>query len=134
MQMGIPAFNIASSVILIMAQRLARRLCVYCKVEADLPGDALLQAGFKPDELADLNIFRAVGCDKCVQGYKGRIGVYQVMPITEALTRLILEGGHAMQIAARAKAEGIHDLRESGLNKVRTGMTSLEEIDRVTKD
>ena len=133
-QMGIPAFNIASSVILIMAQRLARRLCEHCKKEEDLPEDILEGAGFKKEELGSLKIFGPTGCDNCVNGYKGRVGIYQVMPISEAMTKLIFEGGDAQKLAQQARDEGVNDLRESGLNKVRTGMTSLEEIDRVTKD
>jgi type IV pilus assembly protein PilB len=133
-QMGVPAYNIASSVLLIMAQRLARRLCEHCKKEAHLPKDLLLKIGFKEAELADLVIYEATGCDQCVNGYKGRVGIYQVMPITETINRIILEGGNALQLTEQAKAEGVNDLRESGLNKVRLGITSLEEIDRVTRE
>lgn len=136
MQMGIPSFNIASSVLLIMAQRLARRLCENCKKEEKLPEEVLLNAGFKASELHELTLYGAhhEGCDKCVKGYKGRVGIYQVMPVTESINRIILEGGNALQLAAQAQAEGVNDLRASGLNKVRAGITSLEEIDRVTKD
>ncbi|MCI0653733.1 MAG: type IV-A pilus assembly ATPase PilB [Methylococcaceae bacterium] len=133
-QMGVPAYNIASSVLLIMAQRLARRLCEHCKKEAHLPKDLLLQTGFKEAELGQLVIYEPVGCDHCVNGYKGRVGIYQVMPITEKINRIILEGGNALQLTEQAKAEGVNDLRESGLNKVRLGITSLEEIDRVTRE
>lgn len=135
-QMGIEPFNISSSVLLILAQRLARRLCEYCKREADLPPDLLLKAGFREDELSDLVVFTAnpEGCDHCTKGYKGRVGIYQVMPITESINRLILEGGNTMEIAEQARQDGINDLRESGLNKVRQGLTSLEEIDRVTQE
>ncbi|MBN2702391.1 MAG: type IV-A pilus assembly ATPase PilB [Methylothermaceae bacterium] len=135
-QMGIPPFNIASSVVLIMAQRLARRLCEYCKREAELPPELLLKSGFKEDELDQLNLFTAdpEGCEHCTKGYKGRVGIYQVMPVTESINRIILENGNAMQIAEQARKEGINDLRESGLNKVREGITSIEEIDRVTRD
>ncbi|MGR9073163.1 MAG: type IV-A pilus assembly ATPase PilB [Gammaproteobacteria bacterium] len=133
-QMGIPPFNIVSSVILIMAQRLARRLCEHCKKEVDLPDNILLTAGFKKEELADIKIYSPVGCDKCVDGYKGRVGIFQVMPVSEDMRRLILNGGDTMQLADQAKKENINDLRESGLNKVRLGVTSLEEIDRVTRD
>ncbi|MGR9099283.1 MAG: type IV-A pilus assembly ATPase PilB, partial [Gammaproteobacteria bacterium] len=133
-QMGIPPFNIVSSVILIMAQRLARRLCEHCKKEADFPDNILLSAGFKKEELADIKIYSPVGCDKCVDGYKGRVGIFQVMPVSEDMRRLILNGGDTMQLADQAKKENINDLRESGLNKVRLGVTSLEEIDRVTRD
>lgn len=135
-QMGIPPFNISSSVILILAQRLARRLCEYCKREEQLPTDLLLKAGFVEDELEDLVLFTANpdGCEHCTKGYKGRVGIYQVMPISESINRLILEGGNALQLAEQAKKEGINDLRASGLNKVRQGITSIEEIDRVTRE
>lgn len=134
MQMGVPAFNIASSVLLIMAQRLARRLCEHCKKEENLPPEVLLQAGFREEELSNVTVFGPVGCDKCVKGYKGRVGVYQVMPISESINRIILEGGNVLQLNEQAKREGVADLRESGLRKVKAGITSLEEIDRVTRD
>lgn len=133
-QMGIPPYNIAASVILIMAQRLARRLCEHCKKEIDLPDNVLISAGFKEDELDTFPIYGPVGCEHCNGGYRGRIGLYQVMPITEQMRKIILEGGNTMQLAEQAKAERVNDLRTSGLNKVRQGITSLEEIDRVTKD
>lgn len=133
-QMGVASFNIASSVILIMAQRLVRRLCEHCKTEVELPNHALVDSGFKEEELDDLTIYGAVGCDHCVNGYKGRVGIYQVMPVTEAIRRLILTNSDALQLAEQARAEGVNDLRESGLNKVRAGITSLEEIGRVTRD
>ena len=132
--MGIPAFNIVSSVLLIMAQRLARRLCEHCKEERDLPANVLLSAGFQESELNELKVYGPAGCDHCNDGYKGRVGIYQVMPMTENMRKLILEGGNTMELAAQAKADGINDLRASGLEKVRQGITSLEEIDRVTKD
>jgi type IV pilus assembly protein PilB len=134
MQMGIPAFNISSSVLLIMAQRLARRLCEHCKKEEDLPPEILLEAGFREEELGSFTVFGPVGCDKCVKGYKGRVGIYQVMPISESINRIILEGGNVLQLGEQAKAEGVADLRESGLRKIKSGITSLEEIDRVTRD
>lgn len=134
MQMGIPAFNIVSAVNLIMAQRLARRLCEHCKTPVEFPEKVLISAGFKSDELSTLKIFGAVGCDKCTNGYKGRVGIYQVMTLSETMRKLILEGGNSLQLAQQAKEEGINDLRESGMNKVRAGVTSLEEIDRVTKE
>jgi type IV pilus assembly protein PilB len=133
--MGIPPFNIASSVLLIMAQRLARRLCPYCKAPEDLPGEVLREEGFLPDEIdAGIKVFRPVGCEHCTGGYRGRIGIFQVMPVSEAIGRLIMEGGNAIQLADQAKREGVSDLRQSGLRKVRAGITSLEEINRVTKD
>lgn len=134
MQMGIEPFNIVSAVILIMAQRLARRLCQYCKIPADFPEHILVSAGFTQDELKTLKVYSPVGCDHCTNGYKGRVGIYQVMTLSENMRALILEGGNAMQLAEQAKTEGINDLRASGLNKVRMGITSLEEIDRVTKE
>ena len=132
--MGIPPFNIASSVILIMAQRLARRLCENCKVKDDLPKEALIEEGFKEDEIKDLTIYKAVGCDQCTNGYKGRVGIFQIMPISSEMEKLVMEGGNSLQLEAQSKVEGILTLREAGLNKVRTGVTSLEDINRVTKD
>jgi type IV pilus assembly protein PilB len=134
MQMGIEPFNIVSAVNLIMAQRLGRRLCESCKKEADYPEQTYLDAGFKKEELATLKIYSPVGCDKCTNGYKGRVGIYQVMPISEAMRALILNGGNAMEMAELSKGEGINDLRASGLDKIRQGITSLEEIDRITEE
>ncbi|MEY3758726.1 MAG: hypothetical protein RIR39_217, partial [Pseudomonadota bacterium] len=134
MQMGIQPFNIVSAVILIMAQRLARRLCEHCKIPADFPDHIFISAGFTEEDLKTLKVFRPVGCERCTNGYKGRVGIYQVMTLSENMRALILEGGNAMQLADLAKSEGINDLRASGLNKVRLGITSLEEIDRVTKE
>jgi len=132
--MGVPPYNIASAVHLIMAQRLARRLCNKCKKEVDIPEDALLTAGFRDDQLRDLKIYAPVGCESCTGGYKGRVGIYQVMPVSEEMGRLIMEGGNSLQLEEQARREGISDLRESGLKKVAAGITSLEEVDRVTKD
>ena len=135
MNMGVPAYNIAGSVNLIIAQRLARRLCSNCKKPVDVPEAALLEEGFTEEEVNNgIKIYGPVGCDQCAGGYKGRVGIYQVMPISEAIGRIIMEGGTALQIADQAKKEGIPDLRESGLKKVKDGLTSLEEINRVTKD
>ncbi len=134
MQMGVAPFNIVSAVNLIMAQRLARRLCEHCKAPVKYPDKVLLSAGFKEDELASLEIFKAVGCERCTNGYKGRVGIYQVMTLSENMCQMILEGGNALQLTRLAKEEGINDLRASGLNKVRMGITSLEEVDRVTKE
>ncbi|MDP1773401.1 MAG: type IV-A pilus assembly ATPase PilB [Methylobacter sp.] len=134
LQMGIPAFNIVSAINLIMAQRLGRRLCEHCKVPANFPDKVLLDAGFNPEELRDLKIFSAVGCEHCTNGYKGRVGVYQVLTLTDKMRTLILNGGNTDQLAECALAEGFNDLRRSGLNKVRMGVTSLEEIDRITKE
>ena len=134
MQMGIPPFNIASATLLIMAQRLARRLCEHCRQPLDLPPEALLRAGFEETDLGGLTVYAANGCDQCVKGYKGRVGIYQVMPITEAMNRIILEGGNVGRMADQAAFEGVSDLRASGLRKVKAGITSLAEIDRVTRD
>jgi type IV pilus assembly protein PilB len=132
--MGVPPYNIASAVHLIMAQRLARRLCEKCKKERDIPEEALLKAGFREDQLKGLKIYGPVGCDVCTGGYKGRVGIYQVMPVSEEMGRLIMEGGNSMQLEAQARKEGVDDLRASGLRKVASGITSLEEVDRVTKE
>jgi type IV pilus assembly protein PilB len=134
--MGVPPFNIASSVLLIMAQRLARRLCDHCKVPVEnLPEEALLEEGFSQEDVAEgLQIYKAVGCSLCTQGYKGRIGIFQVMPVSDAMGRIIMEGGNSVQLADQARKEGIADLRASGLRKVKAGITSLEELNRVTKD
>ncbi len=134
MQMGIEPFNIVSAVNLIMAQRLGRRLCEHCKKEADYPEKTYLDAGFTKQEMNDFKIFSPVGCEHCNDGYKGRVGIYQVLPISEAMRALILNGGNALQMAELAKSEGINDLRTSGLLKVKQGITSLEEIDRITEE
>jgi type IV pilus assembly protein PilB len=135
MNMGLAPYNIASSVTLIIAQRLARRLCNHCKEEnRDIPAEALLKHGFREDQLKGLVIYKPVGCDHCTGGYKGRVGIYQVMPVSEEIGRIIMSGGNAIDIADQARREGIKDLRASGLNKIRQGITSLEEINRVTKD
>ncbi|HER19463.1 MAG TPA: type IV-A pilus assembly ATPase PilB, partial [Chromatiales bacterium] len=124
--MGVPAYNIASSVSLIIAQRLARRLCNNCRAPEHIPDEELRREGFTADDLAKApRIFKAVGCDQCTNGYKGRVGVYQVMPVTEAMGRIIMEGGNAMDIAEQAGKEGVDDLRRSGLKKVLAGVTSL---------
>jgi type IV pilus assembly protein PilB len=133
--MGVPAFNIASAVSLIIAQRLGRRLCSKCKKPESIPVDALLKEGFTQKQIdSGMTIFKAVGCDSCTLGYKGRIGIYQVMPISEKMGRIIMEGGNAMTLADQAEKEGIDDLRKSGLKKVAAGMTSLEELNRVIKE
>ena len=133
--MGIPPFNIASSVLLIMAQRLARRLCEHCKVPDDLPREALLEEGFTEDDLKKgITIYKPVGCDLCNNGYKGRVGIFQVMPISGAMGKIIMEGGSSLQLEKQASDEGINNLRRSGLLKVMHGITSLNELNRVTKD
>jgi len=127
--MGIAPFNIASSVILITAQRLARRLCAQCKKPMDIPHETLLDAGFKEEDVdGSWTPYQPVGCSACNNGYKGRVGIYQVMPITEDMQRIILADGSALEIAAQARADGVRSLRESGLHKVRLGLTSLEEV------
>ncbi|MDR2153910.1 MAG: type IV-A pilus assembly ATPase PilB [Burkholderiaceae bacterium] len=131
--MGIAAFNIASSVILITAQRLARRLCTQCKAPADIPREALIEAGFSEDDLDGAWIpYKAVGCNACNNGYKARIGIYEVMPVTEAIQRIILTDGSAQEIAQQARQEGVRSLRQSGLLKVKLGITSLDEVLAVT--
>ncbi|WP_048441250.1 type IV-A pilus assembly ATPase PilB [Caenimonas sp. SL110] len=127
--MGIAPFNIASSVILITAQRLARRLCTNCKAPADIPHETLLEAGYPEEEVdGTWTPYRPVGCTMCNNGYKGRVGIYQVMPISDDIQRIILADGSAMDIAAQAAAEGVRSLRQSGLHKVKLGVTSLEEV------
>ncbi len=134
MNMGIAPYNITSSVTLVIAQRLARRLHD-CKREIQIPEHALLAEGFTADEVhAGIKTYDAVGCADCTEGYKGRVGIYQVMPMSEDIQAIILEGGNAMQIAEAAKKAGVRDLRRSALDKVKNGLTSLAEINRVTKD
>ncbi len=133
--MGVKPYAIASTVSLIIAQRLARKLCDYCKEPVDIPGEALLKEGFtQADVDTGLTIFAAKDCKLCNGGYKGRIGIFQVMRVSETIGRIIMEDGNAMQIAEQATEEGVQDLRQSGLKKVKDGITSLEEINRVTID
>ncbi|MEW8322658.1 MAG: type IV-A pilus assembly ATPase PilB [Candidatus Thiodiazotropha taylori] len=133
--MGIPPFNIASSVLLIMAQRLARRLCENCKSPEDLPREALREEGFTEEQIdTDFTIYKPVGCDLCAGGYKGRVGIFQVMPVSEDMGKIIMEGGTSLQLEEQAKLDGIDNLRQSGLRKVMQGITSLQELNRVTKD
>jgi type IV pilus assembly protein PilB len=130
--MGVPAFNIATSVSLIIAQRLGRRLCSVCKKPADLTKEVLKEAGFTDEMLQEATINQAIGCESCTGGYKGRVGIYEVMKITESISRIIMEGGNAIQIGDAAKEAGFNDLRTSALIKVAQGITSLEEANRVT--
>lgn len=132
--MGVPAFNIATSVNLIIAQRLARKLCSACKKEVDVPHDTLLREGFPEDKIGTFKIFGPVGCDNCKGGYKGRVGIYEVVKNTPALQRIIMEEGNSIDIAAQMRKDGFNDLRNSGLLKAMQGVTSLEEVNRVTKD
>ena len=135
MNMGIAPYNITSSVTLVIAQRLARRLCNKCKHPLELPPHALLAEGYSQEEIdAGFTVSDATGCDECTEGYKGRTGIYQVMPMSDAIATIVLEGGNAIQIAEAAQKAGVRDLRQSALMKVRQGITSLAEINRVTKD
>ncbi|MBB4818646.1 type IV pilus assembly protein PilB [Pseudomonas alcaligenes] len=132
--MGVPAFNIATSVNLIIAQRLARKLCNTCKKEVEVPRDTLIKEGFPEDKIGTFKIFGPVGCDNCKGGYKGRVGIYEVVKNTPALQRIIMEEGNSIDIAAQMRKDGFNDLRNSGLLKAMQGVTSLEEVNRVTKD
>ena len=133
--MGVPPFNIASAVSLIIAQRLARRLCTHCKTVDEIPRSTLLEEGFTEDQVDDKpEVYKAVGCENCSGGFKGRVGIYQVMPISDAISRIIMENGTAIDVADQARKDGIDDLRQSAIKKVIAGLTSLEEINRVTKD
>ncbi|MEH6636133.1 MAG: type IV-A pilus assembly ATPase PilB [Halioglobus sp.] len=135
LNMGVPAFNVASSVDLIIAQRLARRLCKECSVPADdIPHGTLIEEGFTEDQLNSATIMKPVGCDLCNKGYKGRVGIYEVVRITPTIAMLIMEEGNSLQIKEQAKAEGFNDLRQAALLKVAQGMTSLEEANRITVD
>ena len=133
--MGIAPFNIASSVILITAQRLARRLCTNCKATADIPKEAFVDAGMSASDVEGNWVsYRPVGCSMCNNGYKGRVGIYQVMPISDEIQRIILQDGNVMDIAEQAERDGVRSLRQSGLHKVRLGLTSLEEVLAVTNE
>jgi type IV pilus assembly protein PilB len=130
--MGVKPYAIATSVSLIIAQRLARRLCASCKQLAEIPPDALRKEGFEEADIPLLKLYAAKGCGNCTEGYKGRVGIYQVMPVTEAIGRLIMSGGNAIDIADQARKEGVWDLRRSGLEKAKAGLTSLAEVNSVT--
>lgn len=132
--MGVASFNIATSVSLIIAQRLARKLCVHCKREVDIPRDALLEEGFPTESIGTFKIYEPVGCENCNGGYKGRQGIYEVVRNTKALQQMIMESGNSIDISAQMRRDGFPDLRTSGLRKVMQGVTSLAEINRVTKD
>ncbi|PCI19315.1 MAG: type IV-A pilus assembly ATPase PilB [Piscirickettsiaceae bacterium] len=133
-QMGIPPYNIASAVLLIMAQRLARKLCDSCKQEEKLPVDLLVKEGFSEEDAKSTKPYKAVGCDLCVNGYKGRVGIFQVMPVSEEMQQIIIQGGSTKNLEEQAIKEGVLTLRESGLEKIMAGVTSIEEINRITKD
>jgi type IV pilus assembly protein PilB len=134
--MGVPSFNIATSVNLVIAQRLARRLCNHCKAPIEIPKQSLLELGFTEQDLnqPDLQIFQPVGCSECREGYKGRVGIYEVMKVTPEISKIIMEDGNALQIAAASEKLGFDNLRRSGLKKVMNGLTSLQEINRVTSE
>ena len=134
MNMGVPAFNIATSVSLIIAQRLARRLCSECAEPADIPHELLLKEGFTEAMLAKATLMKPVGCKKCTNGSKGRVGIYEVVRITDTISRIIMENGNSIEISDAARAEGFNDLRRSALVKAAQGLISLEEVNRVTKD
>jgi type IV pilus assembly protein PilB len=131
--MGVKPYAIATSVSLIIAQRLGRRLCSTCKQRIDVPAEALRKEGFQDADIAaGIQIFGPKGCTNCTEGYKGRVGIYQVMPVTEAIGRIIMTGGNAIDIGDQAAKEGVWDLRRAGLEKVRAGLTSLEEVNTIT--
>jgi len=134
LNMGVAAFNVATTVNLIIAQRLARKLCTHCALPADLPHETLLHEGFTEEQLKTASIMKPVGCPKCQHGYKGRVGIYEVVRITPKISRIIMEEGNSIQIAEAARSEGFNDLRTSALVKCAAGITSLEEVNRVTKD
>jgi type IV pilus assembly protein PilB len=134
MNIGVAPYNIAAAVQLIIAQRLGRRLCSRCKTIDDVPREVLLQQGFKESDLPGLKVYKPVGCEECTGGYKGRVGIYQVMQLSEDMQRIIMKGGNAIDLAEQAQREGIPDLRQSGLKKVKAGLLGLEELNRVTKE
>ncbi|CRP01401.1 Type II traffic warden ATPase [Pseudomonas aeruginosa] len=134
LNMGVPAFNLATSVNLIIAQRLARKLCSHCKKEHDVPKETLLHEGFPEELIGTFKLYSPVGCENCKGGYKGRVGIYEVVKNTPSLQRIIMEEGNSIEIAEQARKEGFNDLRTSGLLKAMQGITSLEEVNRVTKD
>ncbi|MEX0623178.1 type IV-A pilus assembly ATPase PilB [Saccharospirillum sp.] len=134
LNMGVPSFNLATTINLIIAQRLARRLCNSCKQPADLPAEVLEKEGFTDDILKDATLYKPVGCSNCTKGYKGRVGIYEVVRITPAISRIIMEEGNSLQLGKAFEQEGFNSLRKSGLVKVASGVTSLEEVNRVTTD
>ncbi|GAA5139181.1 type IV-A pilus assembly ATPase PilB [Thalassotalea piscium] len=132
LNMGVPSYNVASSVSIIIAQRLARRLCTQCKIEEKIPAQELINQGFPKDKVDEVKLFKAVGCEHCTGGYKGRVGIYEVIKISGEVASIIMEGGNSLDIAAQCQKEGFNNLRQSGIIKAMQGMTSLEEINRVT--
>lgn len=133
MNMGVPSYNLASSLAIIIAQRLVRSLCENCRIKEEYPEETLLKEGFKKEELSTLTIYGPGSCEQCIHGFKGRIGIFEVMPISSEMAELMMRGANALEITAQAKAEGITNLRESGLDKVKKGLTSLAELNRVFK-
>jgi type IV pilus assembly protein PilB len=132
--MGVPAFNIATSVSLIIAQRLARRLCSKCKQPVDIPKETLLEEGFSEASIdAGLTVYGPVGCNSCNGGYKGRVGIYELLSMTTEIAELIMSNGNSIEIGDAAQKQGFNNLRKSGLVKVANGLTSLEEVNRVVK-
>ncbi len=134
LNMGVPSFNLATTINVIIAQRLARRLCSQCKEPADIPEEVLRKEGFSDDMVREATLYRPVGCNACNKGYKGRVGIYEVVRITPAVSRIIMEEGNSLELDAQFRKEGFNDLRRSGLAKAAQGVTSLEEINRVTSD
>jgi type IV pilus assembly protein PilB len=134
LNMGVAPFNVATSVNLIIAQRLGRRLCPHCAKDVRLPEEVLLDEGFLPSELPTLTLKGPVGCNKCFNGYKGRVGIYETVPVTKELSEIIMAGGNAIELDAMARKQGFDTLRRSALVKAARGLTSLEEVNRVTKD
>jgi len=134
LNMGVPAFNVATSINLIIAQRLARRLCPHCAKDVSLPAEVLIEEGFTPEEVNSVTIRGPAGCSKCNNGYKGRVGIYECVPITKELSQIIMEGGNSIELSLMARKQGFNDLRRAGLVKVAKGLTSLAEVNRVTKD
>jgi len=132
LNMGVPSYNVASSITIIIAQRLARRLCPQCKTHEALSETQLAEQGFPADKLSEIKLFKAVGCDQCTGGYKGRVGIYEVIKISPKISSIIMEGGNSLDIAKQCQIEGYNNLRQSGLIKAMNGMTSLKEINRVT--
>ncbi|SET34134.1 type IV-A pilus assembly ATPase PilB [Pseudomonas graminis] len=132
--MGVAAFNIATAINLIIAQRLARKLCPHCKKEVEIPRETLIAEGFPESQIGSFQLYSPVGCEHCNGGYKGRVGIYEVVKSTPALERIIMEEGNSIQISEQMRRDGFNDLRTSGLMKAMQGLTSLEEINRVTKD
>jgi type IV pilus assembly protein PilB len=131
LNMGVPSYNVASSVSIIIAQRLARRLCPQCKEEENVPDEQLIEQGFPANKIGQFQLFKAVGCQYCTGGYKGRVGIYEVIKISPAISSIIMEGGNSLDIAEQCQKEGYNNLRQSGVVKAMNGLTSLEEINRV---